>query len=103
MYPMIRGRVWAHARLRVARRGTRTLYCRGGCRVTRQSVVRTKELVFVRAMSLSGERIRLLSLVDVFEPLSAYEIACLDERLPDAHLKTGGFFFTPAAPTEKVF
>jgi CRP-like cAMP-binding protein len=58
---------------------------------------------FVGAMSLSRERIRLLSLVDVFEPLSAAEIERLDERLPDAHLETGDVFYSPDDPSEKVF
>ncbi len=55
------------------------------------------------AMSLRGERIRLLSMVDVFEPLSAEEIGRLDERLPDAHLETGDIFYSPDDPSEKVF
>ena len=54
-------------------------------------------------MSLRGERIRLLSMVDVFEPLSAEEIGRLDERLPDAHLETGDIFYSPDDPSEKVF
>ena len=54
-------------------------------------------------MSLSGERIRLLSMVDVFESLSAEEIARLDERLLDAHLETGEVFYSPDEPSEKVF
>src|SRR3712207_9001549 len=54
-------------------------------------------------MSLSGEQIRLLSTVDVFEPLSAKEIERLDERLPDARLETGDIFYSPDDPSEKVF
>src|SRR3712207_2561293 len=54
-------------------------------------------------MSLRGERIRLLSMVDVFEPLSAEEIGRLDERLPDARLETGDIFYSPDDPSEKVF
>ncbi|HEY6582506.1 MAG TPA: Crp/Fnr family transcriptional regulator [Rubrobacter sp.] len=54
-------------------------------------------------MSLSGERIRLLSMVDVFESLSTEEIGRLDERLPDAHLETGEIFYSPDDPSEKVF
>ncbi len=54
-------------------------------------------------MSLSGERIRLLQMVDVFESLSAEEIERLDERLPDAHLKMGDIFYSPDDPSEKVF
>src|ERR687894_3279261 len=59
--------------------------------------------MFVGAMSLSRERIRLLALVDVFEPLSAAEIERLDERLPDAHLETDDVFYSPDDPSEKVF
>jgi CRP/FNR family transcriptional regulator len=65
-------------------------------------LARTKELVWVR-MSLSGERIRLLSMVDVFESLSSEEIERLDERLPDAQLETGDIFYSPDDPSEKVF
>jgi CRP/FNR family transcriptional regulator len=54
-------------------------------------------------MSLNGERIRFLSMVDVFEPLSAKEIERLDERLPDAHLEMGDIFYSPGDPSEKVF
>src|SRR5918998_3092984 len=54
-------------------------------------------------MSLSGERIRLLSMVDVFEPPSAEEIKRLDGRLLDAHLETGDVFYSPDDPSEKVF
>jgi CRP/FNR family transcriptional regulator, cyclic AMP receptor protein len=54
-------------------------------------------------MSLSRERIRLLSMVDVFEPLSAEEVERLDERLPDVHLERGDIFYSPDAPSEKVF
>src|ERR671916_920653 len=54
-------------------------------------------------MSLQGERIRLLSMVDVFEPLSAEEIGRLDERLPDARLEAGDIFYSPDDPSEKVF
>ena len=54
-------------------------------------------------MSLSGERIRLLQMVDVFESLSTEEIVRLGERLPDAHLETGDIFYSPDNPSEKVF
>ena len=55
------------------------------------------------SMSLSGERIRLLSMVDVFEPLSAEEIGRLDRRLLDARLEAGDVFYSPDDPSEKVF
>jgi len=54
-------------------------------------------------MSLDRERIRLLSMVDVFESLSAEEIERLDERLPDADLETGDIFYSPGDPSEKAF
>ncbi len=61
------------------------------------------ERVFVGAMSLSRERIRLFQMVDVFESLSAAEIERLDERLPDGRLETGDIFYSPGDPSEKVF
>src|SRR5919107_716948 len=54
-------------------------------------------------MSLSGERIKLLSMVDVFESLSAEELERLGSRLLDAHLETGDVFYSPDDPSEKVF
>src|ERR671916_1863635 len=59
--------------------------------------------MFVGVISFSRKRIRLLSLVDVFEPLSAAELERLDERLPDVHLETGDVFYSPDDPSEKVF
>src|ERR671916_514323 len=59
--------------------------------------------MFGATMSLNGERVRFLSMVDVFEPLSAEEIERLDERLPDAQLEMGDIFYSPGDPSEKVF
>ncbi len=69
---------------------------------TSRLMARTKRTCVGR-MSLSGERIRLLSMVDVFESLSSKEIERLDERLPDAQLETGDIFYSPDDPSEKVF
>ena len=90
------------ARLWVARRRTRTLYCREVAARTSRLMAQTKSTCVGR-MSLSGERIRLLSMVDVFESLSSEEIERLDERLPDAQLETGDIFYSPDDPSEKVF
>jgi hypothetical protein len=43
----------------------------------------------------SAERIRLLSLVDIFEPLSEHEIERLNGQLPDVHLEPGDMFYGP--------
>jgi CRP-like cAMP-binding protein len=51
----------------------------------------------------SEERIRLLSLVDVFEPLSSEEIEYLNSQLPDVHLKPGDIFYSPENRSEKLF
>src|SRR3712207_4909315 len=48
-------------------------------------------------MLASEERIRLLSLVDIFEPLSREEIEQLNGQLPDVHLKPGEIFYSPPA------
>ena len=37
----------------------------------------------------SAERIRLLSMVDIFEPLSEQEIERLNGQVPDVHLQPG--------------
>jgi len=49
------------------------------------------------------ERIRLLSLVDIFEPLSTEEIAQLNGQLSDIHLEAGEIFFSPQDRSEKLF
>ena len=49
------------------------------------------------------ERIRLLSMVDVFEPLSAEEIENLNGQLPDRHLEQGEMLYTPEDRSERLF
>jgi CRP-like cAMP-binding protein len=51
----------------------------------------------------SAERIRLLSLVDIFEPLSEQDIERLNGQLPDVHLEPGQMFYGPQDHTEKLF
>jgi CRP-like cAMP-binding protein len=48
-------------------------------------------------------KLRSLSLVDIFEPLSAEEIEQLDEQLSDLHLERDEVFYTPEDPNEKLF
>ena len=49
------------------------------------------------------ERIRLLSLVDIFEPLSTEEIEQLNKQLPSHHLERGEIFYTPEERSERLF
>jgi len=49
------------------------------------------------------ERIRLLSLVDIFEPLSEGEIEQLNGQLSDVHLEPDQIFYTPQDRTERLF
>ena len=51
----------------------------------------------------SEERIRLLSLVDIFEPLSEEEIEQLNGQLSDVHLEPGEIFYTPQDESERLF
>jgi CRP-like cAMP-binding protein len=51
----------------------------------------------------SAERIKLLSLVDIFEPLSEEEIERLNDQLPDRHLENGEIFYGPDDPSERLF
>jgi hypothetical protein len=51
----------------------------------------------------SEERIRLLSLVDIFEPLSAEEIERPAGQLPDIHLKRGEIFYSPEDRSARMF
>ncbi len=54
-------------------------------------------------MEHEDERIKLLSLVDIFEPLTMQEIERLDGQLPDRHLQRGEVFFGPEDRSEKLF
>jgi CRP/FNR family cyclic AMP-dependent transcriptional regulator len=49
------------------------------------------------------ERIRLLSLVDIFEPLSTEEIEQLNAQLPSIRLERGEIFYTPEERSERLF
>lgn len=51
----------------------------------------------------SEERIRLLSMVDIFEPLTEQEIEDLNGQLPDRRLEGGEIFFGPDDPSERLF
>jgi CRP-like cAMP-binding protein len=51
----------------------------------------------------SAERIKLLSMVDIFEPLSKQDLARLNDQLPDVHLQPGDMFYGPEDHTEKLF
>jgi CRP-like cAMP-binding protein len=51
----------------------------------------------------SAERIKLLSMVDIFEPLSEQDLARLNGQLPDVHLEPGDMFYGPEDNTEKFF
>ena len=55
------------------------------------------------ASDFKNERIRLLSLVDIFEPLSPEEIERLNGQLSDIHLVPGEIFYTPADRSERLF
>lgn len=48
-------------------------------------------------------KLRALSLVDIFEPLSTEEIQHLNGQLTDVHLGRNEVFYTPEDPNEKLF
>ena len=52
---------------------------------------------------LPEKKVRLLSLVDILEPLSEEEIAELIERIPSTHLEEGQVFYTPEDRSEALF
>ena len=54
-------------------------------------------------MEREDDRIKLLSLVDIFEPLSEDEIERLDGQLPDHRLQRGEVFFGPEDRSERLF
>ncbi len=49
------------------------------------------------------EKLRLLSMVDILEPLSREEIKELSHRIPDTYVKRGQVFYTPNETSEKLF
>src|SRR5687767_10374958 len=49
------------------------------------------------------EQIRLLSMVDIFAPLSPDEVESLAKRAPDVHLQEGELFVTPWDAGERLF
>lgn len=49
------------------------------------------------------EKLRLLSMVDILEPLSREEIKELSLRVPDTQVERGRIFYTPHERSEKLF
>jgi len=49
------------------------------------------------------DKLRALSLVDIFEPLSTEDIDRLNEQLTDVHLERDEVFYTPEDPNQKLF
>ena len=54
-------------------------------------------------MLLPEEKIRLLSMVDVLEPLSEKELEEFSRRVPDTHVERGRIFYTPDDRSEALF
>ena len=54
-------------------------------------------------MLLPEEKIRLLSMVDVLEPLSGEELEEFSRRIPDTHVEQGEIFYTPGDRSEALF
>lgn len=54
-------------------------------------------------MLLPEEKIRLLSMVDVLEPLSEEELEEFSRRVPDTHVEQGRIFYTPQDRSEALF
>jgi Cyclic nucleotide-binding domain len=49
------------------------------------------------------EKLRLLSMVDILEPLSRQEIKELSRRIPDTHYQRGQLLYTPKERSEALF
>ena len=52
---------------------------------------------------LLKEKTRLLSMVDVLEPLSQKELEDFSERIPDTYVERGQVFYTPEDRSEALF
>jgi CRP/FNR family transcriptional regulator, cyclic AMP receptor protein len=49
------------------------------------------------------EEVKLLSMVDILQPLSDEELEELAHRCPDRHIDEGEFLYTPSDPNERLF
>jgi CRP-like cAMP-binding protein len=49
------------------------------------------------------EEVRLLSMVDILEPLSEEELEELARRCPDSQIEADEFLYTPGDPNERLF
>ena len=54
-------------------------------------------------MLLPKEKLRLLSMVDVLEPLSEDELEEFSRRVPDTHIERGRIFYSPEDRSEALF
>jgi CRP-like cAMP-binding protein len=54
-------------------------------------------------MLLPKEKIRLLSIVDVLEPLSEEELEEFSRHVTDTHVGSGQIFYTPKDRSETLF
>ncbi len=54
-------------------------------------------------MLLPKEKLRLLSMVDVLEPLSGEELEEFSRRIPDTHVDQGQVFYAPGDNSEALF
>ncbi len=54
-------------------------------------------------MLLPEEKIRLLSMVDILEPLSEEELEEFSRRVPDTHIESGRTFYAPEDRSEALF
>ncbi|MBA2713623.1 MAG: Crp/Fnr family transcriptional regulator [Rubrobacteraceae bacterium] len=54
-------------------------------------------------MLLPKEKLRLLSMVDVLEPLSGEELEEFGRRVPDTHVERGQVFYAPGDESEALF
>ena len=54
-------------------------------------------------MLLPKEKIRLLSMVDVLEPLTGEELEEFSRRVPDTHIEQGQIFYSPQERSEALF
>ena len=54
-------------------------------------------------MLLPKEKIRLLSMVDVLEPLTGEELEEFSRRVPDTHIEQGQIFYAPQERSEALF
>jgi CRP/FNR family transcriptional regulator, cyclic AMP receptor protein len=82
---------------------TRVTKCEGGDFALVNGRCETLDKGRWAEMLLPEEKLRLLSMVDVLEPLTKEELEEFSRRVPDTHVERGRVFYTPGDRSDALF